>query len=95
MAARQKLPIHEHKRPPKRYLLYPGYIGDHFISAAELARCYNVRLADCIVVDHQMERALVGRDLRRMIRLYPRPDGRYLAHLAEIEEEMYARIPDD
>ena len=66
-----------------KYAVYPGKIGEHFISGKELISLYKVNPAECVIITrgnkhHGSGSAGLGLvQLRQMIPLLPRADGNY------------------
>lgn len=80
-----------------KYLLRPGVVrsardGDsHYISAAQLALCYRVRLDECVVDDGRMDK-LSGADkewLAGLIVLEPRFDGDYTMPVERVRDSPW------
>jgi hypothetical protein len=78
-----------------KYSLHPGYVtskkdGDrHFISATELAMCYGVSLAECLVVHWGVfppdrSRLLELAGAMKLIPLHPRYNGDYIEYLTKL-----------
>lgn len=72
----------------KRFILHPGYVRstydgqEHYISAGQLARLYGVDQQECVV---HSEHSKFERDpeIRVLMPLFPRQDGKYKEHLEQ------------
>lgn len=85
-AARRETEAFPHGNPDLTYVLHPGEIesptdgGRHLITAAQLARCYGLRLRDCLVVREdslEHDPRPLGACGPRAVNLFPRPRGDY------------------
>lgn len=74
-----------------RYILHPGPIRSpndgerHDITFTQLARCYGLRLGECI--DANFSDGYAPTFLNKLIHLWPRDKGDYAEHLAFLQKE--------
>jgi hypothetical protein len=59
----------------RRFVLHPGYVEAHFVSARRLAALYNVSMADCMISDEDGQ--VRGMNTQHMQHLYPLRRGDY------------------